>query len=598
MKSWRDYNIPVPPGASGEIRTTCPECSPHRKKKNVKCLAVNVDDGVWICHHCGWSGTLKTGQQHESDARESYRKPKVYRKPHWVKLANSELDPALTAWFSQRGISERVLKEYDIRMDTGYMPQEEADVSAICFPYYKNGEVVNVKYRDAKKNFRQEKNAEKVVFNFDRVQNSDVIIITEGEIDVLSFAEAGIDYACSVPDGAPPPNAKNYESKFEYLESLEPSLKKATSVVLAVDNDEPGKKLEEELARRIGMEKCYRVTWPAKCKDANDVLKNFGVSKLKECLARAEPYPVSGLITIPAAMPDVLELYKEGMQPGLSTGWLKVDEIYRVRLGQVTVVTGIPGHGKSEFVDHLIVNVSEKHNLPAAFFSPEAVPLSAHIARLTEKITGKPFDKSHQKHIDEKALQAILKQMSDKYYFIFPEDAETLDIDTVLDLAHVAVLRYGIKLFVLDPWNDLEHRRPAMMTETEYIGQTIVKIRNFARRHMLHFFIVAHPTKLDKAKNGELPVPGPYNISGSANWYNKPDNGLTVYRKDDGTVLIRSWKIKLQPYDGKPGHCLLNFRPETRQYFDYEYEKIIKSAPVEVQEMDGNTDQTTEECPF
>src|SRR5690606_29330747 len=343
MKTFADYGIVIPAGRAGEIDVTCPQCSPTRKKKTARCLSVNTELGTWCCHHCGWSGGLSEGSRRLDVA---WRKP-AYRRPE--PLPEKPVD-SIVQWFAERGIPREVLERNRIRPARVYMPQVEDHVTAIAFPYYRGEELVNVKYRDREKNFRMETGAERILYGLNDV-DPDYCVIVEGEIDKLSCEVAGYVSCVSVPDGAPSENAKNYASKFSFLEADEDRLSTVTEWIIAVDNDPPGKRLEEELARRFGREKCKRVTWPEGCKDANDVLRRHGADVLRETLDRAEPFPIEGVIALEDLSADIDTLYENGWQRGLDTGWREVDELYTVRPGELTVITGIPNSGKALALD-------------------------------------------------------------------------------------------------------------------------------------------------------------------------------------------------------------------------------------------------------
>ncbi|KAK3010669.1 hypothetical protein RJ639_011398, partial [Escallonia herrerae] len=138
--------------------------------------------------------------------------------------------------------------------------------NAIAFTYRRNGVLVNCKYRSIlNKKFWQEKGAEKILYGLDNINSVDELIIVEGEIDKLSMEQAGLLTCVSVPDGAP--------QKVSAKEL--PSLEKASRIILATDSDIPGQALAEELARRLGRERCWLVRWPKKdkysyFKDANE----------------------------------------------------------------------------------------------------------------------------------------------------------------------------------------------------------------------------------------------------------------------------------------------------------------------------------------
>jgi len=165
METFLDHRIEIPAGATGEVRTTCPECSAARRKRGEKCLAVNVEKGTWLCHHCGWSDGLSRGEN-----------VKTYKRPEYK--AQTNLPVHIVEWFQKkRGIPEAILVANQI----GY-GQSWEDKKGIQFPYLKGGVVVNVKHRSLNKDFRQETGAEKCFYRFDEIAKTkgDMLVITEG----------------------------------------------------------------------------------------------------------------------------------------------------------------------------------------------------------------------------------------------------------------------------------------------------------------------------------------------------------------------------------------------------------------------------------
>jgi len=458
MKTFRDFGIDVPAGASGNVKTTCPQCSHSRRKQSSPCLSVNLDEGVWNCWHCGWKGTLKAG------AEKAELKPKNLVKPAYD-FSKLGLTPKVLEYFKGRGISEKVLVDNQVGYGPAWMPGPNAEVTCIQLPYIKGGQVVNVKYRDGKKNFRQAKDAEKCLFRFDEIEKraaqDRTLIICEGEMDALALVTVGYNAVTSVPDGAPSLGTKNYEKKFSFLESAEGLLAKYGRVVLCVDNDAPGQTLEHELARRIGFEKCLRVTYPEGCKDINDVLVKYGKDMVAKVISEAKPMPIAGLYTASDIKGDVELLYEQGFRRGLSTGWHSVDEFYTVRPGEMTIVTGIPGSGKSNWLDALTVNLSQMHGWSFCFCSPENWPVQRHVASIMEKLVEKPFAQSrgNSARMDRNDLELALEVMDGTFNFIMLGD-EDMALDNILSKVRAAIFRYGVKGVVLDPWNEFEHNQP------------------------------------------------------------------------------------------------------------------------------------------
>jgi twinkle protein len=367
----------------------------------------------------------------------------------------------------------------------------------------------------------------------------------------------------SVSEGAPPPGAKNYASKFSYLEGSPDVIE----WVIAVDADEPGRCLEEELARRFGVEKCRRVVWPEGCKDANDVLVKHGKMVLAECIEHAQPFPVAGVFSIDDIRDQVNDLYHNGMEPGLLAGLGELDRLFSVRPGEVTVITGIPNSGKSEFIEYFVVRLAGIHGWRFALFSPEHQPMHMHASRIIEKFLRKPFFTNIEGHMDEACLRDALEFAQDSFFWIQPPNVEDWTLATILEKAAALVVRHGIRGLIIDPFNELESLRPERQTETEYIGECLKRIRQFALSRRVHVFVVAHPQKLYRNKDGNYPIPSMYDISGSAHWRNKADNGLCVWRDLAGGefVEIHVQKVRFK-HTGRVGTAQLRFDRATGTY--------------------------------
>lgn len=557
-KTFDDFGIHLHGKTGIEVQTTCPECSASRKKQNVKCLSVNTDKGVWVCHHCGWVGTLKAGSTQPS------RPPKVVVRPTYQ--PKTDADPRLLAWGESRGLTVTVLVREGVGIEDAYLPQVEDTVPCLVFPYRKGGEIVNCKYRGLhEKAFRQVAGAEKVLYRQDMIAREQVVI-TEGEVDALSVVTAGIESVVSVPDGAPMPTVKNYQSKFSYLDQEHDPFDGVQKIILAVDNDAPGHALEEELARRLGRDRCYRVTWPEGCKDANDVLVQQGREALLSCLNGATPWPIEDVVTVDEASDAVVRLYLQGQTRGHSTGWANVDALYTVEPGQLTIVTGIPSHGKSELLDALMIQLATLHGWRFAVCSPENWPLATHLAKLCEKVTGRAFPKHVPSRMSSVELGQALQWLHQHVTFIVP--SATVTIDAVLQRATSLVRRQGIQGLLLDPYNEFDHTRPKGMSETEYICEVLGLLKRWARQWSVHVWVVAHPQKLYRREDGSYPVPTPYDISGSAHWRNRADNCLTIWRdveQPDQPTQVHVQKVRFK-HIGQPGLAHLTWEPINGRY--------------------------------
>lgn len=520
-RTFEDMGIVIPPGARGEIDVVCPECSHTRKKKTQRCLSVNVDSGVFLCNHCGWKGGL-------GGRGDGYGAPlpKVFTPP--TPRPVGPVSAAVAAWFAKRGIPDWVLEENGISSGPEFCPQLGREVETIRFPYTRDGELVNYKFRAAPKHFWMSGGAERILYGLDDIAGAAELVIVEGEMDKLTIDAVQGPPAVSVPDGAPAENATSYASKFTFLDGVaEERFAAAKRVLIATDTDGPGRKLGEELARRIGYEKCARVVWPEGCKDANETLMAHGARAVCEALADAQPWPVAGIVTVRELAGLYVDLYERGLDQGVRAGWATFDELLRARPGTFTVVTGAPGSGKSIFLDNLMVRLAMRHGWTFGICSPENQPLQRHLANLAAIFTGKPFGDGPVARMTAGERDQARAWAEGRFAFILPEEPT---LAAVIARADVLVYRMGIRGLVIDPWNELEHSRPAGMTETEYVSASLTTVRNWARRRGVQVWMVAHPTKLQKGEDGQYPVPTPYDISGSAHWFNKADACLAVWR--------------------------------------------------------------------
>ena len=566
MKTWADFGITVPNRGGAERYTTCPQCSSARKKANQKkpCLSLNVEKELWHCHHCGWSGTLKSGvYKRRGDLH--WQAPEYWR-PNYD--AYKGLSDQAIEWFTKRGISKEVLTRNGITTGPVFMPQDDDFTNTIQFPYYRQGQCINIKYRDHHKHFRMEGNCELIFYGLDD-RDETMTVIVEGELDKLALETAGIKNCVSVPHGAPAPDSKNYSSKFDFLDNCKEEIAQVKCFVLAVDNDPPGQRLQEELLHRLGSGKCAIAHWPPDCKDANEVLLKHGAETLLTCIYDAEPPPIEGTIRVKDIMDRLETLYEKGLSPGIELGWLNLKNLYKVSQGEWTLITGIPGHGKSEFLDALLVDLAQNHDWTFVIYSPENFPMEAHVAKLLEKKLAKPFRGPEFYKMELSELRSAAAWANNHFVFLNPEE-RNLGIDALLNLTQSVILRDGARGLVIDPWNELEHQRPSHLTETEYINQTLTRIRRFSRTHNIHTWIVAHPTKLQKDKNGQYPVPTPYDVSGGAHWNNQADNILSVWRDRsvrDSPVQIHIQKIRFKK-NGRLGMAHLVYDTLTGQFKD------------------------------
>ena len=370
------------------------------------------------------------------------------------------------------------------------------------------------------------------------ISGARVVLVSHVE-DYVALRVAGLDEVACLPVdlNAELPTAPAWRA----LGEMEEKMKSMTDIVLALRSDRAGRALEDELGRRMDRERCYRSRWRSDEDDshreelgASDVLTSLGPNALRAMVDTAPPFPVIGVYELDDIEDRFDELYETGLVPGAETGWPLLDQLYTVKTGQWTLVTGIPGHGKSSWLDGLLVNLASMHGWRFGMFSPENQPVERHFASLMEKKLGKPFSDGPTPRITPEEKNRTKKWLNDRFKVILPDEENGLwTLDAVLNLARTLVYRYGIRGLVIDPWNELDHSRASGTNETSHISESLTKVRRFARLYDVHVWIVAHPTKLEKRADGKYPVATPYDVSGGAHWRNKADNALSIYRNVD-----------------------------------------------------------------
>jgi len=326
----KEYIIDVK--RSGENAQPCPKCSQDRKNKTAKSFSYDAMKEVGYCQNCNSSFAKK------KEFIPVKQQKKEYVRPQWTNV--TQLPDKLVQWFKNRGISQQTLIETKVTFAEEWMPQINGKAKVMCFNYFRDGELINTKYRDNAKNFKLVKDAELIFYNLDAIKGQKEVVICEGEADCLSYVEVGIKNVVSVPNGA----AKG-SLKLDYLDNCWEWFEKVDKIYLATDDDEAGRILQEELARRLGKEKCFRVSFYG-CKDANELLQKDPL-KLPQTIKDATEYPIEGVYTAKDIESEIWDLKRNGLKPACGIGIESVDKMITYEGGYVTLVTGIVGHGKA-----------------------------------------------------------------------------------------------------------------------------------------------------------------------------------------------------------------------------------------------------------
>lgn len=520
MENYSYYGIEVPSNkTTGEYKTTCPKCSHTRRKKTDKCLGVNLDKNVWNCIHCNWKGRLKENKEMDK---------KIYIKPLWKN--KTDLSDKTIKYFEERKIKQETLIYFKISESVEYF-NDIGNANCINFNYFdENNDLTNIKYRGPNKRFKLHKDSKLIMYNLNNINFLERIYITEGEPDCLTLSQCGYKNVISVPNGA-----STGINNLTYFDNAAELLNQCPEIYLCLDNDIAGRNLRDQLSERIGKEKCKIVEFKD-CKDANDCLKKYDLQAVIESIIDAKEFPLDGVFTISDLSDDINDLYENGLDKGVDC---KIDGFnLNIVKGYLSIITGIPSHGKSEWLDNICVHLRRHHNWNGAFYSPENRPSQLHFSKLARKIIGKSWDGPFRmSHYD---LDSVKKYLDNKFFFIKPEKDFTLD--SILDHCRKLKYRKGLDFFVIDAWNKLEHKGDG---STNDIGRSLDKIVTFCEVNNVHCFLVAHPTKMKKSDGKRFDIPTLYDINGSSNFYNKADNGICVYRdKDLGIAYVYIQKVK------------------------------------------------------
>ena len=552
IDKFNQYDLEV-----GKTQGVCPWSTQCRKPSNhkKKCSSYDWERGLGTCHNCNKTFQLHTYQRKGKSDKE-YTKPDS--SPHVVQY-NSELSDKVLKWFESRGISPQTLDYCNVTETKEWMPQTGKDENTIRFNYYMGNELINIKYRDGRKNFKLYKGAEKIFYNINSIIGHDSCVITEGEIDALSFVEAGVRNVVSVPNGA-----TLNQNNLDYLDNCIDYFENKEKIILAVDQDEAGLALQQEFIRRLGAEVCYLIDLKD-CKDANEYLNTYGADALKNLVTIAKPVPLENVSTLKDVEEDLKDFVKNGFKPGYQVGLKNFDKIFSTYTGQFITVTGIPSSGKSDFVDQMVVGYNNNYNWKTAFASPENQPTYLHAHKLMRKVWQ---DMPSPSDIGGGKWKQVSEHVNDNFYFI---DMDKYDLEAVLRKGAELVKRKGIKCLVIDPYNKVRDTRAVSDDVNRYTMDYLTKIEVFAKKYDVLVFIVAHPTKMMKGQDGKIEEPTMYNIKGGGEWYDASYHGLLVHRDYQAkNTKVKVLKVKFQNLGENGAEAFFNWEPKSGSYVPVE----------------------------
>ena len=546
IDQFNQYDLKV-----GDNEGLCPMCSHERKSENKKkkCASYDWERGLGTCHNCNTTFQLHTFQRKGGG-------DKVYIRPESLK--KDPLTSKVTKWFGTRGISQRTLDDLNVSEGPEYMPQTNKEENTIKFNYMMGGNLINVKYRDGRKNFKLYKGAEKIFYNIDSVVGHKFCVIVEGEMDVLALHEVGIKNVISVPNGATLNN-----NNLNYLDNCIDYFTDKDKIIIAVDQDEPGQALRQELIRRLGAEICYTCSFDD-CKDANEYLLKYSKDELIKVINKAKPVPLENVTTFKDIEGDVCDFVQNGFKPGYQIGLRDFDNIFSTYTGQFITVTGIPSSGKSDFVDQMVIGYNQNYSWKIAFASPENAPTYLHAHKLMRKIwQGMPS----KVDINSDKWNRISEHINENFFFI---DMERYTLDSILRKGAELVKRKGIKCLVIDPFNKIRDVNASSIDVNAYTLEYLTKIETFARKYDVLVIVIAHPTKMYKNAEGKIEEPNMYNIKGGGEWYDASYHGLLVHRDyENRTTKVKVLKVKFQNLGENGAETFFTWETRSGCYIPY-----------------------------
>ncbi|WP_412758184.1 toprim domain-containing protein [Legionella bozemanae] len=388
----------------------------------------------------------------------------------------------------------------------------------IIFPYLRDGELIFVKYLsleriNGKKQITVDPNCEPCLFGWHLIpQNARTVNICEGELDAMSLYQYGLP-ALSIPFGGGGGNKQKW-IEFEY-----DRLSMFDEIFLCLDNDTQGKVATLELIERLGRHRCRIVKLPYK--DANECLKaNVTKEEMLKCFKESRTLDPEELKSAKEFTEQVIEEFYPSLDAhlGYEAPWDKTRKKILFRPDEVSVWTGINGHGKSQFLGHIILHAM-KEGAKVCIASLEIKPKRL-LMRLTRQ-AGALAEPS------ENYIRAIHEWYSDKLWLF--DLVGTAKSQRLLEVFRYARQRYGIDVFVIDSLMKLD------IAEDDYKAQKafMEQLCDFKNQHNCHIHIVIHPRK---GANESIP-PGKLDNKGSGALSDLADNCFTIWRNKEKESL-------------------------------------------------------------
>jgi twinkle protein len=454
----------------------------------------------------------------------------------------------------------------------------------LTIPFIRNGVEMYRKWRTLRgerKFFAIPKGLAPIAWNEDCLRDDTLLdyplVITEGELDAPAAIQSGFPRTISVPNGAPPPNGNKEDEdlvgspKYAWLDSIETHLlsrERVKEIIIAADGDENGSQLLHDLSRLLIRARCRYVVYPlakdpaargrARLKDLNEVLEDYGAKGVAATLDKAPYIAINGIYKMSELPPPKPRRIYDIQFDAFG-------EHCRLRTGDFSVWTGVPSHGKTTFVQDVVCRVVERYGVRVAWASFEQDPQVDH-----KRAFRRWYNRTRIVDLTDEQRVAADDWVDRNHLFLVPDDDDDPTLDWVLEKIEAAVLRHGVEIVVLDPWNEMDHLRERNETLTEYTGRAIKALKKSAKKLNYHLIVVAHPSKLQRKADGTFPMPDLYDISDSAHWNNKADLGIVVHRTTATDTIVKTLKSRYHDQIGKPGGVKMQFSRDAGRFIEIE----------------------------
>lgn len=488
---------------------------------------------LWMATRaCGTVEAIKAAKAHFGvrDEMPAGQPKRTYTRP--AKPQAQKAKGRAHQWLVSRGLTDETIEAFKIA------EQVRGQQVFAVFPYLRDGEHVNTKYRDIdnKKGMRQEAGAEPCLFGWHLIDpRTRVLAITEGEIDAMTLHQMGIA-AVSVNQGAG--NHQWLECDWERLEAF-------TDFLIAFDSDEAGEKGAREVMQRLGLDRCRRLRFP-NAKDANEYLLT-GAERVDfhDAVESARPLDPEELISADDRTEEVINDFYPGPDfvPHPTLFVDKHLDFFRFHPGEYTAWTGWNGHGKSLFLDQVLLGLMMQGQR-VVVFSGELTAVR-HLKRIHKQASG--LDRPSKDYI-----RAVGRWLGESLWLF--DVVGNAKLARLLEVFTYAARRYGVKHFVIDSLMmlDVPVDGPGALSAQKTAIQSIVA---FSRRHGAHMHLVAHPRK----GRDETHAPSKMDVAGSLDIINAADNVFAVWRnkKDEAPpdpedqLAMAKWQEQQLSPDGK-----------------------------------------------